>query len=228
MPTQNSVTSHDWVEPFLAALEAGRGVRAAIAAAKISVSTAYKLRERDAGFARAWTAAVAPHALPGDRRREARPRQSTKLDRFFAALAETSDVAAAAQQAGLTPASIYKRRREDREFARRWYAALAEGYDNLEMELLARLRGGQGAETPEPNRKIDTAAALRSLAAHRESVARDKGRRRLEDECITIASINARIDKMRLNREASDAAIAAARAENAARRAAREPGASDP
>ena len=57
----------------------------------------------------------------------------------------------------------------------------------------------------------DTAIALRCLTAHRESVAREKGRRTLADEVATIASINAKIDDMRARSKAGDAAVRKAR-----------------
>jgi outer membrane murein-binding lipoprotein Lpp len=54
-------------------------------------------------------------------------------------------------------------------------------------------------------------------------VAREKGRRALAEEVTTIASINAKIDRLRLAGEAGAQAIAEARRENA-RRAKKGPG----
>lgn len=208
-------TAPAWVEPFLAALRAGEGVRRARASAGVAGSTLYARRKRDQSFALDWLDAIRPHRKPDDRRAQA-PRKggATKVDRFMTKLTETSNVALAAEHAGVTPSWVYKRRREDRDFARRWQVALAEGYDNLEMEVLAKMREGADAS------KGHIAAALRCIAAHREAVAREKGRRTLEDEVITIQSINAKIDRLRLNTEAGKAAIAKAREENARRRAA--------
>lgn len=64
-------------------------------------------------------------------------------DIFINELAETSNVKAAADAASVSQSCAYKKRRDDPLFARRWYEALAEGYDNLEMDLLWRLRTGQ-------------------------------------------------------------------------------------
>lgn len=150
---------------------------------------------------------------PAPRRRIA----AARLDRFVEELAETSNVSAAAANAGVSVSAIYRLRRSDGAFAQRWYAALAEGYDNLEMELLGRLRGGEGAA--KKDEKFDTAAALRCLAAHRESVAREKGRRTLAAEVATIASIDAKIDALRLRKKGGERAAAKARKENAARQA---------
>lgn len=144
-----------------------------------------------------------------------------RRDKFITALGETSNIRAAAEAAHISLSCVYKTRREDPEFARRWFGALCEGYDNLEMELLAHLRGtgseDGGEEEGEKKRKFDTAAALRSLAAHRESVAREKGRRTLAEEAATIAAINAKIDALRARAREGDAAIRRAR-QNIAKR----------
>jgi len=205
-----------WVARFLEALRTGGGVRAAGRAAGVSSSTPYHRREKDAAFRAAWDAAD-----PGDGRCIAKTgprakRGAAKFDRFIAELAETSNVTAAARVADLTIGAVYRERRSDPEFARRWYAALAEGYDNLEMELLGRLRSGDTAaaagDAPAP--KFDTTAAIRCLTAHRDSVAREKGRRTLAEEVTTIASINAKIDALRARQKENRRKIATARGES--------------
>ena len=133
------------------------------------------------------------------KRRRAHPRWR---DVFLEQLAETSNVAAAARVAGVDTSTVYKARRTEGEFLRRWHDALAEGYDNLEMELVRRLRsgeldgGGKGTGGT-ARRKFDNAVAIRLLTAHRESVSRQRGRRAFEDEDAIIASINARLEAMR-------------------------------
>ena len=134
-------------------------------------------------------------------------------NRFIAALGETSNISAAADAAQISLSWVYKTRREDAEFARRWFEALCEGYDNLEMQLLEHLRHGETGGANDAKRKFDTAGALRCLTAHREAVAREKGRRTLAGEVTTIAAINAKIDALRAQRKAGDKAIAKARAE---------------
>jgi hypothetical protein len=114
---------------------------------------------------------------------------------FLAALAERSNVTFAAEMAAIKPALAYKVRREDPEFARRWQGALCEGYDNLEFELLDRLRNGVVSD--DKGRKFDNAVALRLLAAHRESVARERALRDNEDAAAVVAAIDAKIDAMR-------------------------------
>lgn len=141
--------------------------------------------------------------------------------RFIAHLGETSNVSAAAQAAGISASHVYALRRTDAAFARQWFDALAEGYDNLEMELLEHLRSAgeeaDGAARAPARRKFDAATAFRCLAAHRDNVAREKGRRTLDQEVATIAAINAKIDRLRLNGKASDKAIRAARKTSRAR-----------
>lgn len=135
--------------------------------------------------------------------------------RFMARLGETSNVSAAAEAAGISISHIYALRRKDGDFARQWFDALAEGYDNLEMELLQHLRaGGEDGVAPPAKKKFDAATAFRCLAAHRESVAREKGRRTLAEEVATIAAINEKIDRLRLNGKAATKAIAQARKGN--------------
>lgn len=201
-----------WVARFLDALRAGSGVREASRAAGVTDSTPYHRRASDDAFRAEWDA-IRP--VDGRKKRHGGPpakRGSAKIDRFLEELAVTSNVAAAAHVADLPTGKIYQLRRTDPEFARRWYAALAEGYDNLEMELLAHLRGGEdGGGGGADKRKFDTAAALRCLTAHRESVAREKGRRTLAEEAATIAAINAKIDALRARAKESDAAIRQAR-----------------
>ena len=122
---------------------------------------------------------------------------------FLAHLAETSNVSASARKAGVTTSFIYTLRRDDPGFADQWFAALCEGYDNLEMDLLHRLRSGDldkpGAKS---RRKFENATATRILAAHRQTVSRLKARQQDNSEDDIIASINARIDAMRERDEA--------------------------
>ena len=114
---------------------------------------------------------------------------------FLANLADTSNVSAAAEAADISLSWVYKTRREDPEFARHWFAALCEGYDNLEMDLLHRLRSGE-AQDAEP-RKYDNATAFRLLSVHRQSVAREKAIQEDDDEQAVLASIDAKLDAMR-------------------------------
>ncbi|MCH7630197.1 MULTISPECIES: hypothetical protein [Novosphingobium] len=126
---------------------------------------------------------------------------------FLDALAETSNVTAAAAAAGVHPSRPYKVRRVEPEFARAWRAALLEGYEHLEMELLRRMRFGEGKDE---ERKFDNATAMRLLAQHRDSVARELAQRENEDVAAIRASIDAKLRKMRENILARRAAESAA------------------
>ncbi len=113
---------------------------------------------------------------------------------FLAALAETSNVTAAAAAATINPSKAYKAKRSEPDFARLWRDALCEGYDNLEMELLHRLRFGEGKELVA---KFDNANALRLLTQHRETVARQRAIRENADIADVRASIHAKLLEMR-------------------------------
>ena len=139
---------------------------------------------------------------------------------FLAELATTSNVSAAARKAGVSSFEVYEARRVNGEFARRWQVALCEGYDLLEMQLLQRMRDGElkpVANAKKASRSFDNSLALRLLAAHRESAARERAMRDNDDAEAILASIDAKLDRMR---ERSLAAHRAAEAEAAGSEAA--------
>ena len=71
------------------------------------------------------------------------------------------------------------------------------------MELLRRLRDGEikpAAGAKKGTRTFDNATALRLLAAHRESAARQRAIRSNEDSEAIIQSINAKLETMRQRR----------------------------
>lgn len=112
---------------------------------------------------------------------------------FLDELADTSNVSAAARKAGINPSRAYKVRREEPEFASKWFDALMEGYEHLELETLHRLRMG----TDKDDNKFDIANALRLLSLHRETVAHERAIRSHQDEESILAALNAKIDAMR-------------------------------
>lgn len=125
-------------------------------------------------------------------------------DAFLAALAESSNVSAAARKAGVPTSTVYSARREDAGFASLWFEALCEGYDNLEMDLLRRLRVGElDGGKAKARRKYDNAIAFRLLTTHREAVSRQKALRADDDEDAILASINAKLDAMRAREKAA-------------------------
>lgn len=132
--------------------------------------------------------------------------------RFLAALAETSNVRAAAQEAEISLSWVYQTKREDRDFAEAWLAALCEGYDRLELELLARLRSGEGSggyRAADAPRRYDNATALRLLLAHRETRARYMAQQDNVSAEAVRASIEDKLARLReqvLLREADERA----------------------
>lgn len=145
---------------------------------------------------------------PARRRRFGAPKNWRRT--FLATLADTSNVSAAADAADISLSWVYKTRREDPQFSSQWFAALCEGYDNLEMDLLHRLRSGEAKEGE--TRKYDNATAFRLLSVHRQSVAREKAIQEDGDEEAILASIDAKLDAMRerahLNAAGGDANVA--------------------
>lgn len=124
---------------------------------------------------------------------------------FLAELAATSNVSAAARAARINKSKAYEVRRADPVFNRQWQKARCEGYDHLEMELLHRLRSGEVKPAPGAKRGVrafDNGNAFRLLAAHRESAARQRALRDNEDTEAILASIDAKLDKMRERRTA--------------------------
>jgi outer membrane receptor for monomeric catechols len=66
-------------------------------------------------------------------------------------------------QGKIDTSAAYQRRRNDAEFNRQWQIALCEGYDNLEMELLHRLRTGEVKPPPARNgRRVRSTTPPRS------------------------------------------------------------------
>ena len=129
---------------------------------------------------------------------------------FLQKLAETSNVTASAGHAGVATSRAYKTRREDAKFAAAWSAALFEGYQHLEMEVLGYLRAA------EPDRKFDVANAVRLLAAHQATIAKERAKPDdEEDEQAVFDSIDAMIDQMRERSFANDATLALPGADDA-------------
>ena len=142
--------------------------------------------------------ASSPPGAPRPARRFGAPRNWRA--RFLAELAETSNVRAAAQAAEISLSWVYQTKRTDRDFAQAWLAALCEGYDRLELELLARLRRGEpragsggegGGDAGGPPPRHDNATALRLLLAHRETRARYMA----QQDAVTAEEVRASIEE---------------------------------
>lgn len=94
-------------------------------------------------------------------------------ERFLAALGATCNVKAACAEVGLTAASAYNHRHRWPAFARRWDAAVEEGYLQLECALLetgANVFSGEALPDPPPLRAMSVAQALQLLHMHKHRV----------------------------------------------------------
>lgn len=110
-------------------------------------------------------------------------------ERFIANLEQCSCVTRSAERAGISTARAYRARRNEPEFARAWLLALARGYEDLEMEVLRRLRDGD--LLAQDGVKYDFSSAIRLLGLHRESTMRAHAERRN----VSAAEIRASIDR---------------------------------
>ncbi len=98
---------------------------------------------------------------------------------FFDALAASCNVRWSAAAVGFTTYTVYRQRRMRPDFARKWQAALEQGYLRLEMALLtgavAAVEGGEvDPDHPIPPMSVEQAQNV--LRAHRNEV-RGAGRR---------------------------------------------------
>jgi hypothetical protein len=136
---------------------------------------------------------------PTTRRRAAaravdEPGRRVWMPPFLAKLAETSNVSKAAKAAGISTATVYDLKRRNRAFAGEWRAALCEGYDHLEMELLCRLREGEikrAAGAKLGVRTFDNPTSFRLLTVHREEVLKERAQR----ANVSTAEVRASIER---------------------------------
>lgn len=101
-----------------------------------------------------------------------------KKTEFLDALAASCNVRGSAIAVGVEPSSVYQLRRRDDAFAAEWRAALRQGYDMLEIQLvghaLAGGGGGAGAvmDNGDPARPpVNVELALKLLREHRDRAA---------------------------------------------------------
>lgn len=189
-----------WVRPFLAELRRTGNISGAARAQGIVPGTAHFRRKNHRQFAEEWKAALGPEKS-GDGAARPAAEPWGRRAAFLEALAETSNVSASAERANMPTQTVYKLRREDARFAAQWRAALFEGYDHLEMEVLGHLRD------PQSGRKMDVTAAMKLLAAHRETIERERALREDDDEQEVFDSIDRFIDRMRVRRVANTAIL---------------------
>ncbi len=91
---------------------------------------------------------------------------------FFNTLAETCNITASAEAAGVKSQSVYELKRKDESFAEEWRAALTCGYEVLETRLVGlALDANEGCTIDNgPHGSIDTDLALRMLTQHRNAL----------------------------------------------------------
>ncbi|MEZ5693213.1 MAG: hypothetical protein R3D99_05120 [Altererythrobacter sp.] len=177
-----------WEAAFLKSFGQLRNFTRAAERAGISPNTVKKYRKRHAAFEAECQRlkSSGPPARPA-------PTPGQWKKKFLAGLAETSNVSASAESAGIPAREAYQARRSDEAFARKWHAALVEGYEHLEMELLSRLRAGEAKDGP----KFDNGAALRLLALHRDTMAQEHAQRRNMDAARARQIIDAKLEELR-------------------------------
>lgn len=186
---------HAWEDTFIAGLRRYGAVGRAARSAGVTTGPPYSRRKRSEEFRRRWESALAEYRAANPARLRNRagkpaPRQWKRV--FLEMLAESSNVSASAQEAGISPREAYRLRRSDEDFAAAWRSALFEGYANLEMEVLGYLR------VPDPASKIDVASALRLLSAHKDTIAAERATRANVSAAEVRASIERKVEIFRL------------------------------
>lgn len=191
----NYVPRLSWEPAFLEQLAKLRIIKRSAIAAGVTTGAVYSRRNKCPEFA-AECDRILAEPLPEEQAQPSRngegapaPGQWKRV--FLAALAEISNVTASADLANVSTREVYQTRRADREFADAWQEALYEGYVNLEMEVLGYLR------EPRPERKMDVANALRLLAAHKDTFAKQQAVRANVSAAEVRASIEKRVEALR-------------------------------
>lgn len=206
--TQASPGEPAWAPRFIEALARSGCVRQAVREAPVNRGSVYHRRRTNEAFAQAWLDALAAAQVgepavcaPRKEPEVVGPPVANWPRRFLEALAETSNVTAAAERANVPVRKVYTLKRGNAEFAAGWLAALHEGYDQLEIELLGYLRD------PRPTRRMDVTGAIRVLSAHRETVERRRAMTSEEDEQATVEALDAFFKGLRQRRLANEAIL---------------------
>lgn len=115
-----------------------------------------------------------------------------RKQRFLDALAATYDMDAACAAAGLDWPTMCRLRSIDPEFAARWEAVIAAGYDRIEAMLLRQAGAGASAGPDKADLALARDLLRHRAAVRKEAAARGKGRpapSRRPDREAMIASI---------------------------------------
>lgn len=132
-----------------------------------------------------------------------------QLDEFFAALADSCNVAYAARQAGFSANWAYRRRKRDAAFRNQWIAAVREGYAKLELVLLERAMKGtpktiRVSGSDKVIREYSNTLAVALLRRHAETVDDYDGQPDEGEAAELRAKIIEQLDRLR-EREAGRA-----------------------
>lgn len=199
-----AIAGPDWIGPFLEELERTGMVKLAVAAAGVTHGAVYAQRRRNSAFDTAWSKALGKRKDAG----EASPNGNMLpmvtvmaasnagwKTAFLENLAASSNVSASAAAVNVPLATVYRTRRKEPAFAESWRQALFEGYEHLELEVLAHLRGQH------TGRPIDIANAIRQLAAHGKTIREMRSLEADIDETEVLDSIDALIERIRVEKE---------------------------
>jgi hypothetical protein len=131
----------------------------------------HALRGSDGRFLVAARSA-APAAEQGGKRAVRSRREKEEI--FFRELSMVCNVSSALRRSGLA-GDVYKRRRNDPAFRRRWEEAIDESYALLELEMLERARFGESRPGPKSVaekrlREVPTATAMQLLRFYQSRV----------------------------------------------------------
>lgn len=132
-----------------------------------------------------------------------------KQDVFFATLALTANISAAARVAGVGHPTVYRYKKNDAGFARRWRSALADSHDELARLMLERALIAEGFARGAIEGSDEDARALAILKSFPDRVAEilfrahHAERREIEEDAemdndeAALAQIEARLDALR-------------------------------
>jgi len=135
-----------------------------------------------------------------------------KQDLFFATLALTANVAAAARVAKIGVATVYRHKSSDAAVANRWRTALADSHDELARLMLERALSAEALARGAIEGSDDDARALAILKSFPDRVAEilfrahHAERREIDDDAelendeAALAQIEARLDALRAMR----------------------------
>lgn len=152
-------------------------------------------------------------AAPSRRKPQQKHWNKARCAAFIEELYETCCVRDALKACGMSMSGLYKHRARNARFRAEWDAALDAGYAMLEAEMLDRARNGQEQEVVTKDGKttkikvILNHFGLSLLRLHLDRVAKIRAAQAdipfTEDASAVRAEILARLERMRVHREAN-------------------------